>query len=80
METRNKGQAGMGGRGKNKLKSRTDQPTRRKVRNQKIAKAKVPGAVASKNPARRNQKRNQRSWHSERAFKVKKTNRAQAGA
>jgi hypothetical protein len=75
MQERSKGQAGMGGRGKNQSHTRQDKATRRKVRMPKIARAIVPGEPAGKNPRKRNQKRNQRKWHNERASSVKKTNR-----
>jgi hypothetical protein len=80
MQQRNKGQAGMGGRGKNSPKQRQDKATSRKVRVPRVAAADVPGAPSSKKPRRRNQKRNQREWHAERRFKVKKANHAPAPA
>jgi hypothetical protein len=80
MQERNKGQAGMGGRGKNQPKNRQDQATRRKVTVPKLPKAKVPGVVASKNPRKRNQKNNQRSWHDEKVTRVRKANRVPANA
>jgi hypothetical protein len=79
MQQRNKGQAGMGGRGKNKVQNRQDQATRRRNRAPKLAVTDVPGAPPSKNPRKRNQKRNQRAWHAERRFKVKKANRVPSG-
>jgi hypothetical protein len=75
MQERSKGQAGMGGRGKNQARTRLDKATRRKVRVPKIAKGIVPCEPAGKNPRKRNQKRNQRIWHGERASRVKKANR-----
>lgn len=75
MQQRNKGQAGMGGRGKNQLKNRQDVATRRKSKTPKLPKAKVPGEPSSKNPRKRNQKRNQREWNEERMLKIKKANR-----
>jgi hypothetical protein len=75
MRERNKGQAGMGGHGKNKPKLRQDKATRRKVRATRLAEAQVPGRPSAKNPRRANQKRNQREWHSERKLQVKKAQR-----
>src|SRR2546423_9278945 len=75
MQQRYKGQAGMGGRGKNSPKLRQNRTTKRKVRVPKLAEAIIPGAPPSKNPHKRNQKRNQREWHAERRFKVKKAAR-----
>jgi hypothetical protein len=74
MQQRFKGQAGMGGRGKNKPKNQTV-ATRRKVRTPKIPKAQVPGVIESPNPRKRNQKNNQRKWHDEKAAKIRKANR-----
>jgi hypothetical protein len=79
MPEQSKGQAGMGGRGKNQAKTRQDKATRRTVRTQGLVKAHIPGSPSGKNPRRRNQKRNQRTWHEERRFAVKKANRAQVG-
>jgi hypothetical protein len=75
MPEENKGQAGMGGRGKNQAKTRRDKGTRRKGTIPKLASAKVPGSPSGKNPRRRNQKRNQREWHEDRRMQVKKTHR-----
>jgi hypothetical protein len=55
---RNKGQAGMGGRGKNQEKGRQDHATRQRKRN-------VGGGVNLEPPAenpKANQGRNQRAW------------------
>jgi hypothetical protein len=60
-QQKNKGQAGMGGRGKNQKKGRQDQATRTKERK--------PGGGATRSrpalTARGNQKRNQKEWHEE---------------
>ena len=80
MQQRNKGQAGMGGRGKNSPKRRQDKATARKVRVPKLPAAEVPGAPSSKNPRKRNQKRNQREWHAEKRFKVRKATEVPAPA
>lgn len=74
MHERSKGQAGMGGRGKNQSRNRQDKATRRKARVPKIAKANVPGSPSGKNPRKRNQKRNQRQWHQQRRLRVRKAN------
>jgi hypothetical protein len=74
MQQRYKGQAGMGGRGKNSPKQRQDKATSRKVRVPKVKKGDVPGAPSSRNP----RKRNQREWNADRRFKVKKANRVPA--
>jgi hypothetical protein len=66
---------GLGGRGKNIQKHRQRTPSRRKVKLQKIPRAQVPGLIESPNPRKRNQKNNQRKWHSERARKIRKANR-----
>jgi len=76
MQQRYKGHAGMGGRGKDSPKLRQDKATARKVRVPKLPAADVPGAPSSKNPRKRNQKRNQREWHAEKRFKVRKANQA----
>jgi hypothetical protein len=78
MQQRYKGQAGMGGRGRNQGRTRQDKVVRRSARVPKLAKAKIPGSPSGKNPRRRNQKRNQRDWHAERRFKVKKAMRITA--
>jgi hypothetical protein len=70
----NKGQAGMGGRGKNQLKGRQDKGTRRKGRIPKLAEANIPGSPSGKNPRKRNQKRNQREWRQKRELHVRKAN------
>ncbi len=75
MQQRSKGQAMMGGRGKNQPKNRQDKATRRKARVPKVAEAEILGSPSSKNPKKRNQKSNQRTWHNERARRVKKANR-----
>ena len=72
MQQRHKGQAGMGGRGKNQPKNRQDVASRRKVTVPRIPKAKLPGAPESPNPRKANQKNNQRKWHAKRAFAIKK--------
>jgi hypothetical protein len=69
-QQRNKGQAGMGGRGKNQAKHRQDVATRRKRRMQPLREANIPGSPSGSR-ARRNQKRNQRDWHAERRQRVK---------
>jgi hypothetical protein len=68
---RNKGQAGMGGRGKNQTKYRQDVATRRKRHMQALADPNIPGSPCG-TPARRNQKNNQRAWHAERRQRVKR--------
>ena len=70
-QQRNKGQAGMGGRGKNQIRHRQDTGTRRKRRMQALREPELPGSPPGP-PAVRNQKRNQREWHAERRLKVKK--------
>ena len=75
MPEQHKGQAGMGGRGKNRSKARQDKATRRTVRSRNVPTAKVPGSPSSRNPRRRNIKRNQREWHEDRRFAAKKANR-----
>lgn len=66
-QTRNKGQAGMGGRGKNQERGRHDVGTRRRVRK--------PGGGASHTKpgktARQNQGRNQQEWHAERRMRTR---------
>jgi hypothetical protein len=57
-QQRNKGQAGMGGRGKNQVKGRQDQATRRRQR-------KTGGGVTLSKPSdnpKQNQGRNQEEW------------------
>src|SRR5437763_11911210 len=73
-QQRFKGQAGMGGRGKNQSRYRQDVATRRKRKVPALRKAKIPGSPAGP-PARRNQKRNQRSWRAARTFRLKKRTR-----
>lgn len=61
-QTRNKGQAGMGGRGKNQERGRHDIGTRRRQR-------KTGGGASLTKPSNRkraNQGRNQREWQAER--------------
>ena len=61
-QQRNKGQAGMGGRGKNQERGRHDVGTRRRTR-------KSGGGASRSRPAgtaRGNQGRNQREWQAER--------------
>jgi len=69
-QQRFKGEAGIGGRGKNKARYRQDTVTRRK-RTPATKKARVPGSPSG-SAGRRNQKRNQRSWHGKRRFRLKK--------
>jgi hypothetical protein len=73
-QQRNKGQAGMGGRGKNQAKYRQDVATRRKTRIPALAEPSIPGSPSGP-PARRNQKRNQRTWRAQRQFALKKVTR-----
>jgi hypothetical protein len=75
MQQRYKGHAGMGSRGKNSPRQRQDKATARKVRTPKLAAAEVPGTPSSKNPRKRNQKKNQREWHEEKRFKARKASR-----
>jgi hypothetical protein len=70
-QERNKGQAGMGGRGKNQPKNRQDVATPRKRKMPALATVDVPGSPSGTS-ARRNQKRNQREWHGDRRRQVKK--------
>ena len=76
MQQRYKGHAGMGGRGKDSPRRTQNKATARTVRVPKLAARDVPGASSSKNPRKRNQKRNQREWHAEKRFKVRKANHA----
>ena len=64
-QERNKGQAGMGGRGKNQERGRHDIGTRRRERN------KGGGAALTKptRTARGNPGRNQQEWHTKRKMK-----------
>jgi hypothetical protein len=64
-QQRNKGQGGMGGRGKNQERGRHDVGTRRRARKS------GGGASRSKasDTARGNQGRNQREWESERRMR-----------
>lgn len=80
---RNKGQAGLGGRGKNQTKGRQDQatpsPRGRKKSNLTQARNKeVPGSPSGA-PERRNQKKNQRDWHENKVRNVRKEQRTTAG-
>jgi hypothetical protein len=64
-QERNKGQAGMGGRGKNQERGRHDVGTRRRER-------KTGGGASLTKPStkrRANQQRNQHEWHAERRMK-----------
>ena len=64
-EERNKGQGGMGGRGKNQERGRHDVGTRRRER-------KTGGGASLTKPSgsrRANQQRNQREWQAERRMK-----------
>ena len=69
----------MGGRGKNKARYRKDTVTRRKRTPATAAtkKARIPGSPSG-SAGRRNQKRNQRSWHGKRRFRLKKIARTEA--
>ena len=74
-QQRFKGQAGMGGRGKNQARYRKDVVSRRK-RVPSFKKASLPGSPSG-SPPRRNQKRNQRAWRAHRTFRLKKIARTE---
>jgi hypothetical protein len=71
VQQRNKGQAGMGGRGKNQKKGRQDQATRRR---KKLPLGEKKGGATLTPPSksrRLNQKRNQTEWHERRRQAVR---------
>jgi hypothetical protein len=68
---RNKGQAGLGGKGKNQLKHRQDQATRNKRKTPSLGKRQVPGKPAGSGK-KALQKENQRRWHQEKKRRVRK--------
>jgi hypothetical protein len=73
VQPKNKGQAGMGGRGKNKPKHRQDQATARKARPPTLrGEGKNKEGAQLTRPARNpraNQKRNQSEWHQARRMR-----------
>jgi len=70
-ETRFKGQAGMGGRGKNQPKNTQTSVTRRRQKFPKLAEASVKGVPSGSGP-KQNQGKNQRDWHEGRKMKVRR--------
>jgi hypothetical protein len=72
MQQRFKRAAGMGSRGKNQPKNIRlgTKPSRRKASLPKLPKAQVFGKFESFNLRKRNQKNNQRKWHSKRAGQI----------
>ena len=66
-QTRNKGQTGMGGRGKNQERGRDDVGTRRRERNT----GEGANLTRPSKTARGNQGRNQKEWQAERRMRTR---------